>query len=562
MTTVRRRRLGVAVLGVLAVLTLPVAIPSADAVTPPAKRLFMVSDSVGLGAIPAIRSRFAGWQVTVTGKPGLFTEQLANYVNTAPASALGDSAIVATGYNYPYWDPPRFARSVDLMVARLKARGVKRIFWVTMREVTPAYYAKWNGLTEAYRTVYLAYPGANEQLRKATTRHPELSVIDWAANADLFGLSYDAIHLNPTGAARYANLAYTTVTTGITRSTADTVTTVPVAGRGTVPADAVAVSVNVTVVNPRSNGHVSVYPCGTAIPTVSTLNTRAATTTSNGAIVGVGSGGAICVHQSVAAHVIIDVNGAFSPTSGWVPLTPSRAVDTRPAAPAAGAVTTIPLAGKAGVPGTLPFTAVVNLTAIGTTAGSLRIFACGATPPKLPSMSYVAGQIRNANRVVRTDATGRVCVTTTGGAAVIVDLMGAFDQSADAHPFPSRRVLDTRAGTRVPANTTVRIPLTGAGATPAPPRTTGALLTVTVVSPAEGGYAVAFPCAAGAPRNALVNATANRGNANSGLVGVDASGAVCVRSTVAAHLVVDDSGWMGNGLTTFAPSRVLDTRTD
>ena len=545
---------------VSALAPLPGAAPTASAATPVAKRLFMVSDSVGLGAVNALTAKFAGWQVTVAGKPGLFTEQLVKYVTAAPASAFGESAVVATGYNYPYWDAPRFDRSVDQMVAALKARGVRRIYWVTMREVSPTYYPKWSGLEAAYRTLYLAYPGANDQLRRATTRHPELSIVDWAANADVLGLTYDAIHLNPTGAARYANLAYTAVTTGSTRAAAGSVRAVPVLGRNGVPPDAVAVSVNVTVTNPRSSGHVTLYPCGAAVPTVSTINTRAATTASNGAVVVVGADGSICVTASVATHVVIDVNGAFSPTSGFVALTPARAKDTRQGAvPAAGAIVTIPLAAIAGAPAA-PFTAVLNVTALATKDGSVRVFPCGATAPKLPSMASVAGRISNSSQLVRTDALGRVCVTTTGGADVIVDLMGALDQTAAVRPTALRRVLDTRAGAKVAANTTVRIPLAGVGGTPSAPPPSGALLAVTVVSPSESGYTVAFPCAGGAPGTALVNFVANHTGTNAGVVGIDGSGAVCVRSSVAAHLVVDYGGWVGDGLTTFPPARVLDTR--
>ncbi len=555
------RRWRTLVAGALAIGSLlPVGTPPAAAATPAAKRLFVVSDSVGLGAVNALTAKFAGWQVTVAGKAGLFTEQLVRYVSSAPSGAFGESAVVATGYNYPYWDAPRFDHSVDLMVAALKARGVRRIFWVTMREVTPVFYPRWNTLEAAYRTLYLAYPGANDRLRRATTRHPELSIIDWAANADVAGLTYDAIHLNPTGAARYANLAYSTVTTGASRAAAGAVRAIPVLGRSGVPLDAVAVSVNVTVVNPRSSGHVTLYPCGAAVPTVSTINTRAATTMSNGAIVVVGVAGSICVTASVATHVVIDVNGAFSPTSGFVALSPARAKDTRPGAvPTSGATIAVPLASIPGAP-PVPFTAVLNLTVLATANGAVRVFTCGAAVPKLPSMAYVAGQIRNSSQLVRTDALGKVCVTTTGGADVIVDLMGALDRTADIRPTTLRRLLDTRSGVRVAAGATVRIPVAGVGGTPSAPPPSGALLSLTIVSPADSGYAVAFPCAGGAPRTALVNFVANRSGANAGVVGIDSSGAVCVRSNVATHLVVDYGGWVGSGLTTFPPARVLDTR--
>ena len=44
---------------------------------PPEHRVYMVTDSVGLGAKNAVPAAFpAGWQVTVDGTPALFVEQL------------------------------------------------------------------------------------------------------------------------------------------------------------------------------------------------------------------------------------------------------------------------------------------------------------------------------------------------------------------------------------------------------------------------------------------------------------------------------------------------------
>ena len=57
----------------------------------------------------------------------------------------------------------------------------------TMREVKPAWYPKWNGLAKPYQTLYLAYPSANDQLRNAMNRWPQLNILDWAAVTDQVG---------------------------------------------------------------------------------------------------------------------------------------------------------------------------------------------------------------------------------------------------------------------------------------------------------------------------------------------------------------------------------------
>mgnify|MGYP000942933517 CR=1 FL=1 len=75
--------LGLAALTALPLTFAPVAhaAPPVPEVVPAAQRVFMVADSVGLSAKPAIPGAFpAGWQVTITGQPALFVEQLGDLV--------------------------------------------------------------------------------------------------------------------------------------------------------------------------------------------------------------------------------------------------------------------------------------------------------------------------------------------------------------------------------------------------------------------------------------------------------------------------------------------------
>ena len=108
-----------------------------------AQRVYMVTDSVGLGAKNAVPAAFpADWQVTVDGTPALFVEQLeSKHVRgqmAANPGVFGDYAVVAGGYNYPYWDPDRFDRSIDGIIRAFEEAGVKYVFWVTLREIDPA----------------------------------------------------------------------------------------------------------------------------------------------------------------------------------------------------------------------------------------------------------------------------------------------------------------------------------------------------------------------------------------------------------------------------------------
>ena len=137
------------------------------------KRVYMVADSVGLGARGALPDAFpSDWQVVLDGTPALFVEQLeSKYVRAVPQSLLGDYGVVAGGYNYPYWDPARFDRSIDSIIRAFEERGVKHVFWVTLREVKPQYITA--GAWNQVQPYYWYFPTVNDHLERALERHPE-----------------------------------------------------------------------------------------------------------------------------------------------------------------------------------------------------------------------------------------------------------------------------------------------------------------------------------------------------------------------------------------------------
>ena len=93
--------------------------------------------------------------------------------------------------------------------------------------------------------------------------------------------------------------------------------TFPVAGQGGVPADAIAVTGNLTVTAQTAAGYLFVGPLPTDRPTSSTLNFPRADNRANGVTVALGEGGTLSVtYAAVAgatAHVIFDVTGYFAP---------------------------------------------------------------------------------------------------------------------------------------------------------------------------------------------------------------------------------------------------------
>ena len=100
-----------------------------------------------------------------------------------------------------------------------------------------------------------------------------------------------------------------------------------------VPAAAVAYSLNFTALPQGPLGWITTWPTGAAMPTASTLNAPTGTITANAAILPAGTNGSVDVYASDATDLLVDINGYFAPpgTGGlsFYTLTPCRVADTR-----------------------------------------------------------------------------------------------------------------------------------------------------------------------------------------------------------------------------------------
>ncbi|MFK8025851.1 MAG: SGNH/GDSL hydrolase family protein [Ilumatobacter sp.] len=103
-----------------------------------------------------------------------------------------------------------------------------------------------------------------------------------------------------------------------------------------VPTDAVALAVNLTVVDTRARGFFSLYPAGTERPTASVLNADAAAQTRAAATIVPVNDGGFDVFTKSGAHVIVDMTGWFTGASApasadglFVAINPDRLRDTR-----------------------------------------------------------------------------------------------------------------------------------------------------------------------------------------------------------------------------------------
>ncbi len=529
----------------------------ARAAAPASQRVYMVTDSVGLGAKDAVPAAFPPeWQVIVDGTPALFVEQMeSKYVRANMAGnpgVFGDYAIVAGGYNYPYWDPARFDRSIDSIITAFEQAGVKYVFWVTLREVKPEYITA-SAWTQV-QPYYWYFPTVNAHLRAAVSRHPNLSLIDWAALADRPGLTYDAIHLNTTGAAEYsANIARVVMSTS-SRLAAGSITTVKLAGVGELPADATAVSLNLTVTNTRSAGFLTAYPCDEPRPLASNVNFTSDNTVAGAAIVPLAADGTVCVYTSAATHLIVDVLGSFSGTDAYIRAGPTRLTDTRDLG-SAGLLAHNPLRVQL-PPEVAGAAAILNVTAVsGPLAGFVAVYRCGDPVPGTSNVNFPASGVVPNLVIAQADAGGGVCLFANQPTHLVVDLFGGLATGAVSLHAPVRAI-DTRdGGGRPPARSVVT------AATGAPPGTTGVLLNVTTTQPDNSGFLTAFPCGAGMPATSNLNVVPQQTVANFATVKPDAAGNICVFTHSSAHVIVDVMGTVGPTFTGLAvPSRAFDSR--
>jgi hypothetical protein len=243
-----------------------------------------------------------------------------------------------------------------------------------------------------------------------------------------------------------------------------------------------------------------------------------------------------------------------------------RLLDTRASAPLGpGRAVAIPTAGLA-TPGT---SVLVNVGAVRPCgAGFVTAYSCGAVP--LASNVNFVRDVSVANlAAVRLNAAGQLCLYSSVQSDLIVDLVAS--SRADGlrfTPVGPRRLVDTRAagggalgrvGQLAPF-VPLRFKVTGLAGVPADARAVA--LNITSVAALGAGYLTAYPCGP-VPATSNLNFPAGRIVANLVVVGVAADGSVCLRSSVATHLLVDALGSFGTGglrLRVETPRRIVDTR--
>src|SRR5436305_4951690 len=128
---------------------------------------------------------------------------------------LGPNVVISVGYN-DFED--QYACNIDDALKALKAAGVKRVYWLTLR------------------AAHHPYVNMNDDIEAAAQKHPEMTVIDWnvysRSHPDWF--QDDGLHLLSTGAEQMASFIHKTLVADriATPPARVLTTTLPAARRG------------------------------------------------------------------------------------------------------------------------------------------------------------------------------------------------------------------------------------------------------------------------------------------------------------------------------------------
>ena len=499
-------------------------------------------------------------------------------VGAAAVVPIGtDLVVVELGYNDEASSMPD---RIDAVMETLEARGVGTVIWVTMSE------RRLSG--ELPR-----YAAANNALRDARGRWPQLIIIDWdAASSSAASDRWysDDVHLTTTGQAQFAlwlreeilsvaepgwiavgslehhvpltpaRVLDTRNAVGVTTRTkvSDGILEVQVMGEGGVPGtDVEAVALNLTVVDgaaDRFGGYATVFPCG-SVPDTSNINFDSGQTVANAVLAPLSETGSICVYVRGSAHLLVDVSGYFPAGTGFSTFTPVRLLDTRSGLGAPGErvddeVLEFQVTGRGGVPDSGVAAVAMNLTVTGTTTGEFDGYVTAYPCGEIPDVSNInfTEEATIANAVtVPLSASGSVCLYVFGGAHVIADVSGYFPVESGFVPVVPTRVSDTRRSAMVGE-------LDGSGGPLevrvvdsmqiGDRRVIAASLNVTAVGTATneyGGYVTVYPCGT-RPDSSNLNFVSDMTVANGVAAPVSRDGRVCLYVYGKTNLLVDLNG--------------------
>jgi hypothetical protein len=175
------------------------------------QRLTLYTDSVGLGAVTALRDAMPSWRVKVLGRPALMVD-VASQELADSGDPVDKVVVVALGYNslwergredFDYWSE-LFDRNANRLIRTIHAAGGRKIVWVLLRDSPRASIPR--DALDQNRSFSWYFPWVNQRLRALDHDRADVVLADWSTIGDEPDITYDAIHLDPDGALLYARM--------------------------------------------------------------------------------------------------------------------------------------------------------------------------------------------------------------------------------------------------------------------------------------------------------------------------------------------------------------------
>lgn len=330
----------------------------------------------------------------------------------------------------------------------------------------------------------------------------------------------------------------------------------------TVPVNATAVFLNLTIVNQTEPTYLQAYPVpggAETPPTVSNVNAAPGEERANLVVVRVGAGGKIRIGNFAGrTDIVADIVGYSGPSAvgELSTVTPYRALDTRTGAGVGG------ITGKVGTDSQISFSVplaprdtsavLLNITATEATAATfVSAFPGGTQWPGTSTVNTLAGEDSANLTIVALQPGGTVTLRNHAGETHLVADVAGFVTSANGAMFvPAAqplRILDSRIGLNrrgsIAPGETITVELPGL-----PTNTTAVALTITTDAPTTDTHITAFPSGEAEPITSNVNAAKNATRANLVVVKVGLDGKISLRNNAGTtQLVADISGWFVGG---------------
>ncbi|MDQ1425101.1 MAG: hypothetical protein QOD72_2599 [Acidimicrobiaceae bacterium] len=325
-----------------------------------------------------------------------------------------------------------------------------------------------------------------------------------------------------------------------------------------------AVVLNLTVIEPADDGFATAYACGQQPPLASNVNFRGDQIVPNLVIAKPGLDGQVCVVTSVAAHLVVDLQGWF-PTGSYDPLpVPERVLDTRTGAKRKllAGVETLLVADHSGG------AVVANVTVVDPDGpGYLTVYPCGTTPPITSNLNFVTGDVVANLAVARSGGSG-VCAVATAPTHVVVDVQGRIPVGSGYTAISPVRMTDTRSPIGVPIADRLQpsqiVELSFPVMSGIPVVADTAVVNVTATDSLGSGYLTVYPCDDPPPLASNLNVAFGDTRPNLVLTHLSAGGTICLIGSVAMHVVVDLQGWFASSIAppaVSAPERLHVDRT-